>query len=244
MNQELTICWISAGVSSFVAGYLMRESIDRFIYIDIDDQHPDSRRFIADSERALGKEIQVLRSPYGSVEAVCRAFKFVSSPQGAKCTQVLKRRERQMWEHTHIDARLTYVWGFDCDEQKRADRLREVMPMQDHVFPLIEKNLNKQDAHGICQTLGIKRPAMYDLGYQNNNCVGCVKGGMGYWNKIRADFPDVFERRAKMERDIGKSCINGIFLDELEPSAGRAGEEIMEECSILCQLAIQEEETQ
>ncbi len=37
---------------------------------------------------------------------------------------------------------------------------------------------------------------MYDLGYPNNNCIGCVKGGMGYWNKIRKDFPEVFQKRA------------------------------------------------
>lgn len=59
---------------------------------------------------------------------------------------------------------------------------------------------------------------MYDLGYPNNNCVGCVKGGMGYWNKIRVDFPEVFERRARQEREIGHSCIKGVFLDELDPN--------------------------
>ena len=32
---------------------------------------------------------------------------------------------------------------------------------------------------------------MYDLGYPNNNCIGCIKGGMGYWNRIRKDFPDI-----------------------------------------------------
>lgn len=63
---------------------------------------------------------------------------------------------------------------------------------------------------------------------------------MGYWNKIRVDFPDVFEKRAKMERDIGASCIKGIYLDELEPDRGRMSDEIMQECSIFCQLALDE----
>ena len=81
---------------------------------------------------------------------------------------------------------------------------------------------------------------MYDLGYYNNNCRGCVKGGMGYWNKIRVDFPEVFANRAKMERDIGASCIKGVYLDELDPSRGRMSEEVMQDCSIFCQLAIDE----
>lgn len=62
---------------------------------------------------------------------------------------------------------------------------------------------------------------MYDLGYHNNNCVGCVKGGMGYWNRIRIDFPEVFRKMAELEREIGHSCINGVYLDELAPGRGR-----------------------
>ncbi len=50
---------------------------------------------------------------------------------------------------------------------------------------------------------GIELPAMYKLGYRNNNCIGCPKGGMGYWNKIRVDFPEVFERMAALQRELG-----------------------------------------
>lgn len=70
--------------------------------------------------------------------------------------------------------------------------------------------------------------------------LGVLGGGMGYWNKIRKDFPEAFERMAKLERVIGHSCINGVFLDELEPDRGRMSEEIIEECSIFCYLAMKE----
>lgn len=72
-------------------------------------------------------------------------------------------------------------------------------------------------------------------------CIGCVKGGKGYWNKIRQDFPGIFESRAKMERELGRSCINGVFLDELEPSAGRMEKAILPDCGMLCQLDYLEE---
>ena len=56
------------------------------------------------------------------------------------------------------------------------------------------------------------------------------------------DFPEVFSDRAKMEREIGHSILHNadgmIYLDELDPSAGRMNEEIMEDCSIFCQLAL------
>ena len=62
-------------------------------------------------------------------------------------------------------------------KKERADRLVDAMPGFEHEFPLIDLGLSKQNAHAISEDTGVKRPAMYDLGYSNNNCVGCVKGG-------------------------------------------------------------------
>lgn len=239
--EKLKVCWISAGVSSFVAGYLARETVDEYIYIDIADQHPDSMRFIHDCEKTLGKECKILRSSqYGSVEDCIIAMGNVGNLRTGfyPCTAWLKKRVRKEWEYQHRDCELTYVWGFDCNERHRAEKLADGMPEFNHEFPMIEHQLTKTDAHAICADLGIKRPAMYDLGYSNNNCIGCVKGGKGYWNKIRVDFPEVFDRRAKMERRIGNTILKDCYLDELSPTAGKMSEEIMDDCSIFCQLAI------
>lgn len=233
------VCWLSAGVSSFIAGYLTRDTVDQFIYIDVADQHPDSLRFVWDCEAALGKQVDVLQPEYRSVENACKAHACIRIARNgyAACTDYLKKRVRKEWEYAHQNFDITYVWGMDCNERGRAERICDTMPQFHHEFPLIDSGLTKEDAHGICRKLGIRRPAMYDLGYSNNNCVGCVKGGMGYWNKIRVDFPEVFAERAKLEREIGHSCLNGVFLDELDPAAGRMSEEIMDDCGIFCELA-------
>lgn len=241
--KQMKVCWISAGISSFLAGYFVRDTVDKFIYIDISDQHPDSMRFIKDCEKLLGKEIEILRSEeYNSVEEAIRAAGVITMPKSfAPCTAWLKKRVRKKWEYEHRDYELAYVWGMDANEKRRAERLEETMIEFHHEFPLIDRNLTKQEAHGICATLGLKRPVMYDLGYNNNNCIGCVKGGMGYWNKIRVDFPEVFESRAKLERDIGNSIFKECFLDELEPMRGRMSDEIIEDCDIFCMLNLPEE---
>lgn len=221
-----------------MAGYLAKE-VDEFIYIDIENQHEDSLRFIKDCEKALGKPIQILRSPYTNKENVIKTFRYINGPAGAKCTEVLKKRPRKEWEERHKDFDITYVWGLDIEEAHRAERLLESMPEFHHEFPLIERQLSKADVHGMFQRLfNFPRPKMYDMGYKNNNCIGCVKGGMGYWNKIRKDFPEAFERMAKLERELGHSCINGVFLDELAPGRGRIEDEIMPDCGIMCQLAM------
>lgn len=246
MADKLKICWLSAGVSSFVAGYLERETIDKFIYIDIADQHPDSMRFIKDCEKALCKEVEILKSSeYNSVEDCVLAFGGFENRRThfAPCTNWLKKRVRKEWEDLHSSFDITYVWGMDCNEKHRAERLIDGMPEFKHEFSLIDNCLTKEEAHGICAELGIKRPIMYDLGYNNNNCVGCVKGGMGYWNKIRLDFPEVFESRAKLERKVGGTVLKEndgtpIYLDELEPNRGRMTDEIPTDCNIFCQLGI------
>ena len=234
---------MSAGVSSFIAGWLVRDTVDEFIYIDIADQHPDSMRFIRDCEKALEKPISILKSTqYHNVEECIRTFGGVRNVHNFfyPCTSWLKKRVRKEWEMEHTGERITYVWGMDVNERHRAERLIEGMPEFDHEFPLIDRQLTKAQSHGILSSLGIKRPAMYDMGYSNNNCIGCVRGGIGYWNKIRIDFPDVFARRAQMERDIGNSILKdskgAIFLDELEPNRGRMADEIMGECDIFCMM--------
>lgn len=84
---------------------------------------------------------------------------------------------------------------------------------------------------------------MYRLGYHNNNCIGCVKGGMGYWNKIRRDFPETFARMAAIERDVNATCLkddNGqVFLDELDPERGKDEGPIVPECGLFCDLEFQ-----
>lgn len=244
--KSLKVCWLSAGVSSFIAGYLVKDTVDEFLYIDIDDQHPDSMRFIKDCEKVLGKKVTILKSnEYKNVEECVLSFGGFMNRRTffAPCTNYLKKRVRKQWEQEHSEYDITYVWGMDLNEKNRAERLLDTMIEYNHEFPLIERQLTKAEAHGICEQLGIKRPIMYDLGYNNNNCVGCVKGGMGYWNKIRIDFPEVFEARAKLERKVGSTILKEadgtpIYLDELPKNKGRMSEEISTECNIFCMLNI------
>lgn len=227
-----------------MAGYLAGD-VDEWIYIDIDDQHPDSMRFIRDCEAAVGKEIRILRSKeYKCVEDCVRVYGgFKDARNGfAPCTGWLKKRVRKEWEQENRRYDLTYVWGFDMQEKNRAEKIVEANSQAKHKFPLIEQNLSKEEVHGLFErTFNFPRPVMYDMGYPNNNCIGCVKGGMGYWNRIRKDFPEVFESRAKLERTVEHSMLkdkNGpVYLDELDSDRGDMNTEIFPECGIMCYLA-------
>lgn len=234
----MTISWFSAGVSSAVATKLAIAEVDRVIYTHIDDQHPDTMRFVKDCESWFGRPVEIWQSPLGTVENACRMASYIKAAggRGRACTLRLKRRVRQEWEQDN-PGRHCYVWGMDANEKKREHSILKSMPEFDHKFPLIEHGIRKAVAHEILRASGIKRPAMYDMGYHNNNCIGCVAGGMGYWNKIRKDFPSVYASRAKMERDIGFSIVgDGVWLDELDPDAGRDQKPICDDCGIMCEL--------
>jgi hypothetical protein len=77
---------------------------------------------------------------------------------------------------------------------------------------------------------------MYELGYKNNNCIGCVKGGRGYWNKIRVDFPTVFERMAAQEEKMGATIFKDCTLRTLPPEAGKYESELDIECGPSCSI--------
>lgn len=230
----MKVSWFSAGVSSAVATKLSKP--DKIIYIHIDDQHPDTIRFVDDCEKWFGRKILRLQHNLKNVENACRRKGAISFFHYAPCTQFLKKETRKLWEQEN-PGRHTYVWGYDQKETGRMERLLCAMPEYDHEFPL--KELSKENAHALLRAAGISRPKMYDLGYPNNNCVGCIKGYRGYWNKIRKDFPEVFLRRAEMERKFGHSIIKGVFLDELKEGAGKC-EPILEECGIACEMKVQE----
>lgn len=80
--------------------------------------------------------------------------------------------------------------------------------------------------------------------YDHANCVGCPKGGKGYWNKIRIDFPDVFERMANLEESLGRTVLKHqgkpLFLRDLDPSAGRNKPIPPIACDIMCQDLVRE----
>jgi len=234
-----TVAWFSSGVSSAVATKLIINEVDRIIYTHIDDQHPDTLRFVKDCEQWFGKPVDIIQSPLKSVKNACLSLGkgYINGPSGAACMRQLKRLVRKRWEYEQPwDMKLRYVWGMDYQEQKRCSSLVEHMPKQEHIFPLVDRKLSKEQAHKILTASGINRPAMYDLGYQNNNCIGCVRGGMAYWNRIRKDFPEIFRDRAEMERKIGATCINGKYLDELDPFSGRDKLPIVGDCGIMCEV--------
>lgn len=236
----MIISWFSCGVTSAVAtklaiGKYGKDSV-RPIYFKIDQVHPDNERFIKDCENWFDLPIEQIQGTYRTPIDVALKFRYVNGPSGARCTLELKKKLRQELEKT--TAYEGQIFGFEyCKkEELRAKRFAEQYPDAKPIFPLIDAKMDKPSSLFFLEKAGIKRPEMYNLGYHNNNCIGCFKGGKGYWNKIRTDFPIEFQKTLEMERVVGNSCIKDCFLDELDPNSGRGQKIIIPDCGNFCDI--------
>lgn len=235
------LCWFSCGVTSAVACKLALASYPdaEVVRIVLAGEHPDSDRFAADCGRWFSRPVATIRSDrYADHFQVISHRRYINGPAGALCTYELKRRVRE----NHQRPGDLHVFGFDAGEADRVEDFRENNPGLPFDAPLIDAGLTKADCKAIVGVAGISLPAMYRLGYANNNCIGCVKGGMGYWNRIRVDFPDVFARMAILEREIGATALRRkgerLYLDQLDPAAGRFADDQPADCGPLCQSAL------
>jgi hypothetical protein len=237
------IAWFSCGDASAVACALtLKKHPDAMVVrIHIDNEHKDNTRFAADCARWYGREIVELRSTeYRDCWDVWERRRYVSGIAGAPCTTELKKRVRFAFQRPDD----IHVWGYTADEARRANNFRTDNPELFCEFPLIERGLTKPDCHAIVRAAGIELPTMYKLGFHNNNCIGCAKAqGAGYWNLTRIHFPEVFDRMAKLTRELGCRLIKlkgkRIFLDELPLDAG-IKPELSVSCSPFCDTTIAE----
>ena len=247
MSEHRTVVWFSCGITSAVAARIAVQNRKNVVvaYCDVGAEHPDNVRFLKDVEKWLGHEIQILKSDkYEDIYDVFKQTRYLVGVKGARCTTELKKKVRQAFQLPGDEQ----VFGFDASEDERVAKFRANNPEVKLWAPLHKRGITKSECLHIMQSAGIEIPVMYKLGYKNNNCIGCVKGQMGYWNKIRVDFPEVFERMAKIERElnvaINKKYVDGkrtrVFLDELDPKAGNYKEEPDTGCGIACGETLEE----
>jgi hypothetical protein len=246
------VCRFSCGAASAVAAKLAihKYGDERIVvtYSDPGSESSDNPRFLRDCERWLGVEIITLpKGKYADTWAVWEGERFITSHAGAPCTGFLKRQPAMAFARP--DDITVFGYTADGPDIARASRLREQNFEISIETPLIDAGLTKTDCLAMVERAGIAIPEMYLLGYHNNNCIGCCKAGMGYWNKIRVDFPEVFERMATLQRRLGDGSAlwreddgTPILLDNLDPSRGKFDAEPKGECSLLCYMAEQEME--
>lgn len=241
----------SCGAASAVATKLaLTQYGERVTIINafLKNEHPDNRRFLTDCEKWFGRTATVLRDEkYGAdIIEVFRRVRFIKGRNGASCTSRLKRGLLRTFEQPGD----VLVLGYTVEEQDRYDDWLADWPDRPIVAPLIERGLTKKDCKTMVERAGIRLPVMYEQGYANANCIGCVKGGLGYFRAIREDYPAEFERLAQVEEEIGPGAyilryrsgpLKGQRFPLRELPPGKADrKEWLPDCGVFCETAEQE----
>lgn len=202
------VSWWSGGVTSAVT---CKICIDLFgienvaiIFIDTCNEDDDTYRFKLDCESWYGAKIETISGveKYGSIQDVWRKYMSLNVATGAICSTKLKREVREDWEKKN---EYTYqAFGFELSESKRALSMTKNNPNAKAIYPLLLYGYSKDDCIKIIRDTGISVPRMYELGFRNNNCfkTGCVQGGIGYWQKMKREYPDKFNAMASMEHEL------------------------------------------
>lgn len=245
-GDMIAVCF-SCGAASAVAAKLTLERYGdtcavRVLNNPVIEEDEDNRRFLADVQDWLGVQIEDVRNskyPNASAEEVWDRRGGMSFPHGAPCTFHLKKEARQQWENDNKPD--WHVLGFGAEEQDRHDMF--TLTERANVLPvLIDAGMTRQDCFEYVVNAGLKPPRIYDLGYPNANCIGCVKAtSPTYWNHVRKMHPEVFARRAEQSRRLGAKLarVNNarVYLDELPPTATRRplASLKMPECGLFCE---------
>lgn len=247
------VCQFSCGAASAVATKLALAQFGathdvQIINAFVAEEHTDNLRFKAECVAWFGQQIITLRDfkDDASVVRVFRRKQYMMGVMGAPCSRALKHEPMDRWKQPGD----VMVFGYTAEEADRLDDFRERNPDRPVLAPLIDAGLGKEDCKAMVQRAGIALPAMYLLGYENANCIGCVKGGEGYWRAIRVDFPDQFEAICLLQDEIGPG--SWFLRYRSGPRKGErfplrdlpAGEprrnEKLPSCSFFCEMAEQE----
>lgn len=229
MEEKETIAvWFSCGAASAVAA---KKTIERYgkthnviiVNNPVVNEHQDNERFLKDCESWFGQEI--LKStnekyPSCDIRDVFEKKRYIGGVDGAPCTKELKKEARYQFEKNNkID---WHVLGFTYEEKSRSDRF--IKFERENLIPiLIDEKLTKQDCFNILISEGIKLPEIYNFGFPNANCIGCVKSSSPtYWNLVREKFPEVFEERMSQSESIGAKLVrvHAKYLPWLEKANG------------------------
>lgn len=237
------ICWFSGGVTSAIA---CKITIDLFgkenckcIFMDTKNEDDDTYRFLKDCQKwfgikiesitLIGKEIKTKKRTvtYNSIQDTWKKTLSLNVANGAICSSILKRDLRVLWQKENNYS--FQVFGFDIDEPKRAKAFSLNYPEAKPFFPLLMFGYSKTMCIDKFKEASIEIPIAYKYGFQNNNCLktGCVQGGIGYWQKMKRDFPEKFEAMSKIEHELSKLKGKPVTMMKDQTKEARKNKELL-----------------
>jgi len=232
------IVFYSMGIcSAYIACRLKDECHDPIcLFSDTKREDEDTYRFGRQVAERWGLNI-VEASHGGDLWDTFKAWNMIPARQLSPCSRDFKiLPSRAFLKALPEGEEYRVAYGYDMDEQKRADRTLAHwdIPTASVWFPLMEWQVSKAQCFGYFQQHGIAPPRMYQH-FQHANCLPCKNFREKDWIALAYHYPEKFAAAAAFEEQNGlrwmqegKRLIDIALSDEVPTRKGRhklAGDE-------------------
>lgn len=201
-----TVVSLSGGAASWAAA---RRAIDQFgrddltlLFADTLCEDLDLYRFLMDIEQDAQHPITRIsdgRDPW----EVFFDQRFIGNTRVDLCSRVLKREPLRQWIDDHAPDGARVVFGIDWTEEHRIPAISHNYAPHECWFPLVDDGIGKDVVFDELAAAGIRRPRLYDLGFQHNNCGGfCVKAGQAQFALLLFHFPWRYAYHERREQEL------------------------------------------
>lgn len=207
----------SAGIGSWAAGMRVAEKhgTEKLIQLFTDtkklnDLHPhrgedeDAYRFLTEGSKVIGGRLEWISAG----KDIWRTFedaRYMGNSRVDPCSRILKREAARAWVEKNFkpDEVILYI-GIDWSEAHRAVKNLEFWKPYKVEFPMIdEPYMDKEEMCQWAESLGVKRPRLYELGFAHNNCGGfCVKAGLGQFYLLLKKMPDRYAYHEQKQEEL------------------------------------------
>ena len=195
------ICGISGGKDSSALALYMRDRVPEmeYFFCDTGAELPETYRYLAKLEVALGKPIARLNSERG-FDHYFEVFRgTLPSPQMRWCTSLLKIKPLEDW--VGEDEAVSYV-AIRADESNRKGYV-STKPNIRAVFPFVEDGIDHAGVISILEDAGLNLPEYYEW-RTRSGCYFCFFQRKAEWVGLAEKHPDLFEKAVAIEQKMLK----------------------------------------
>jgi 3'-phosphoadenosine 5'-phosphosulfate sulfotransferase (PAPS reductase)/FAD synthetase len=229
----------SMGIASAYIACRLQDECHKPVCLWSDTKREDEDTYRFGREVAERWDLNVVEASHGGdLWDTWAKQNFIPARQLGQCSKDFKIIPSRAYLDTleQAGASVRVAYGYDMDEQKRADR---TLSHWDYKavsvwFPLIEWGVSKQQCFGYFHQHGIKPARMYAQ-FQHSNCLPCKNFREKDWLALAYHYPEKFAEAAAFElkQDLrwmqdGPKLIELAMSEKMPSRQGRrnlAGEE-------------------
>ena len=176
----------------------------------LNDHHPhrgedeDAYRFLREGSALIGGTLEWI-SAGKDIWRVFEDVRYMGNSRVDPCSRILKREMARQWiEKNFKPDEVTLYMGIDWTEAHRAAKIKKFWEPYKVEFPMMdEPYMTKEEMCQWVESLGVKRPRLYEMGFAHNNCGGfCVKAGLGHFYLLLKTMPERYAYHEQKQEEL------------------------------------------